>query len=201
MYRWKTLTPEEKKAAVEWRKGLRRPWHSPHHVESGANTYLITAACYQHQPYIGHSTERLTKFTTYWLDVLNSVASSVHAWVVLPNHYHAVVSVSAIKPLLLSLGKLHGRTSHAWNGEEAYRGRQVWYKVLETVLKGEGHFHASINYVRNNAVKHGYVTRWQDWPWSSAVDDLEHMGRGQLESLWREYPVADFGKGWDDAEV
>ena len=39
-----------------------------------------------------------------------------------PNHYHALVGAADILGLLHELGRFHGRTSHAGNGEENARG-------------------------------------------------------------------------------
>ena len=46
-----------------------------------------------------------------------------------------------------------------------------------------------------------FQERWQDWPFSSAQECLATMGRAETERLWREYPVLDYGKGWDDANL
>jgi putative transposase len=46
-------------------------------------------------------------------------------------------------------------------------------------------------------VKHGYVSQWQDWPFSSAKDFLDEVGREQSLEFWENYPVLDMGKGWD----
>jgi putative transposase len=46
-------------------------------------------------------------------------------------------------------------------------------------------------------VHHGYVKRWQDWPYSSVHQYLEQIGRERAEQIWKEYPVLDYGKGWD----
>ena len=50
----------------------------------------------------------------------------------------------------------------------------------------------------NNAVRHGLARRWQEWPWSSAAAFLEAAGKGEAERIWREFPVLDYGEGWDD---
>jgi putative transposase len=50
-------------------------------------------------------------------------------------------------------------------------------------------------------VKHGYLKRWQDWPFSGAAAFLEGVGRERAAAVWRDYPILDFGKGWDDFEV
>jgi putative transposase len=64
-------------------------------------------------------------------------------------------------------------------------------------MKSERHFWATMNYVHHNPVYHPYVERWQDWPWSSAAEFLEQVGRERTEQIWREYPILDYGKKWD----
>jgi putative transposase len=54
-----------------------------------------------------------------------------------------------------------------------------------------------VNYIHNNPLQHGYVDKWQDWPWSSATDFIERVGRATAENIWREYPILDYGKKWD----
>jgi len=48
----------------------------------------------------------------------------VHAWCVLPNHYHVLSTIPDLPKLIAQVGKLHGSTSFAWNGEDGERGRQ-----------------------------------------------------------------------------
>ena len=99
--------------------------------------------------------------------------------------------------MLAALGKLHGRTSYEWNGAENLRGRKVWFRAFDRGIRSHRHFWASVNYVHNNPVKHGYVTKWQDWPWSSVPQYLEKVGIDTAQKLWTEFPVLDFGKTWD----
>jgi len=49
-----------------------------------------------------------------------------------------------------------------------------------------------------NPVKHGYVEKWADWPFSSAADFLQREGRARVKELWRKYPIKKMGEGWDD---
>jgi putative transposase len=51
--------------------------------------------------------------------------------------------------------------------------------------------------VLNNAVRHGYVERWQDWPYSNAEQYLEEVGRDEVKRRWNQYPVLNFGDDWD----
>jgi len=67
-------------------------------------------------------------------------------------------------------------------------------------MKSERHFWASLNYIHHNPVHHEYVEQWQDWPWSSAKEFLERVGRAQALEMWKQYPVMDYGKKWDICE-
>lgn len=58
-----------------------------------------------------------------------------------------------------------------------------------------------LNYVHHNPVRHGYVERWTDWQWSSAADYLAQTGAREAKRAWREYPLHDYGKNWDDPEM
>ncbi|MCW5559957.1 MAG: hypothetical protein KIT22_19230 [Verrucomicrobiae bacterium] len=161
---------------------------------------MVSAACYRHADYIGHSPQRMEEFSATLLRVFQEHATHPVAWCVLPNYYHALVEAPNILKLLHELGRFHGRTSHGWNGEESCRGRQVFHRAVERFMRSERHFLATVNYVHNNPVHHGYVRLWTEWPWSSAVEYLEQMGRAEAERIWREYPIRDYGKTWDDAD-
>jgi putative transposase len=119
----------------------------------------------------------------------------------LPNHYHALVEAPDIKMLVYQLGRLHGRTSHAWNTQERTRGRKVFFRAVERAMRSDRHYLATLNYVHHNPVRHGYVERWTDWPWSSAAEYLAQTAASEVERVWREYPLHDYGKDWDDPEM
>src|SRR5262249_48836346 len=129
MYRWRRMTPEQRKEALAQRQRDRLPWHGPPHYKSDAEVYLISAACYEHRPVIGLRPARMAEFESELLDAARSTCRQIFAWIVLPNHYHFLAHAPDVKTLLAVLGKLHGRTSHRWNGEELCRGRQVWHRA------------------------------------------------------------------------
>ena len=199
-YRWRRLTPDQRAELLAWRKARGRPWHSPpHRPNFGHMRFHITAACHEHRPYIGQRPERMEAFAHDLLGVLAAHASQTFAWCVLPNHYHALVEAPDILGLLRELGRFHGRTSHAWNGEENVRGRKVFFRTVERAMRSERHFWATLNYVHHNPVHHGYVERWTDWLWSSATEFLAQSDPDEAKRIWWEYPLDEYGKGWDDA--
>ncbi len=80
-------------------------------------------------------------------------------------------------------------------------GRKVFFRVADRAMRSERHFLATLNYVHHNPVRHGYVARWTDWPWSSASEYFSRVGWSEAERRWREYPIGDYGRGWDDADL
>jgi putative transposase len=200
MYRWRRISAEERRELLDWRIKQEFPWHSPPH-RSGPGQYLLTAASYEHRPHIGASLKRMQNFCSELLQSLQSHCSAVHAWVLLPNHHHSLVTTPNLDTTLKSLGLLHGRTSHRWNGEKKERGRKVWFNVVDRTMRSERHYWSTINYIHHNPVRHGYVAKWQDWPFSSASEYLAEVGMERALEIWRSHPLLDYGKGWDEPDV
>ena len=202
MYRWRQWSPQEREQILEERRVRRNPEHSPPHFASETTSYyMITAACYEHQPIIGISDQRLADFSFDLCQLLHENARQVFAWVVLPNHYHVLVDTIDILAFLKHVGRLHGRTSYAWNNESGKQGRRVWCNACETMMKSEGHFFASVNYIMNNPVRHDYCKKWIDWPFSNANEYLEQVGREVALARWRSYPLHEYGATWDPPEL
>jgi putative transposase len=199
MYDWRKLTIEQRREVLDARKMRRHPWHSPpHQLLQGVRQYIVSAACYEHADIIGRSAKRMDEFANELLANCEAPKDELFAWCILPNHYHVVVQTAHIGKLLRDLGLMHGRTSHRWNGEELTRGRKVWHNAVEREMRSDRHLWASINYVHHNPVKHGYVQRWQDWPWNSAASFLDAVGPERAREIWLAYPVRNYGAGWDD---
>jgi putative transposase len=197
MYEWRKMTPQQRKRVLGMRKFLRIPWHCPPHCDMGEGIYLVSAACYQHTPIVGKTPERMAECEEQLLEICRSHSSEVHGWCILPNHYHMLLHSADINTLLAQLGRYHGRSSFYWNGQDGCRGRHVWHCDMERSMRSERHFWASLNYVHNNPVKHGYVRKWQDWPFSSAGNYLKTVGHEVAEEIWHRYPVFGYGKEWD----
>lgn len=122
----------------------------------------------------------------------------VYAWVALTNHYHLLVHVPVFDALKIVFQRVHGQTAFEWNREENIRGRKVWYRYSDRVIRSERHYNTTLNYIHFNPVKHGLVDSPYDWAWSSVHWYLADRGREWLHDLWRDYPIKDYGKGWDE---
>lgn len=199
MYLWRKLTKAQREDALKYRRTRHFPKHSlPHFDFEGEHQYLISAACYEHAHIIGKSPERMTECEQDVLKACQKFTTEIYAWCILPNHFHVLLKSSEIKALRKEIGLFNGRSSYKWNGEDDARGRIVWRNCFERKIKSERHFYASLNYVLNNPAHHGYVKRWQDWIWSNASEYLEKIGNEKALEIWREYPILDYGKKWDE---
>lgn len=98
------------------------------------------------------------------------------AWVVLPDHMHAIWELPegdsdcATRWMLIKSGFSRGipkvewvRESRRTKGERGIWQRRFW----EHLITGEEDLQRHMDYVYFNPVKHGYAKRASDWPYSS----------------------------------
>lgn len=199
MYEWRKLTTEQCEKLLTSRQKNHRPWHSPPHFEPDTpQCFHLSAACYEHASIIGSTPSRMEMFETELIKLFWEGGRTLHAWCVLPNHWHALVRTDTLKEPVHEIGEMHGRASFQWNDEDGTRGRKCWHRCADRRIRSDRHFYVAMNYIHHNPVKHGYVATWEEWPFSSAADYLAQVGRDKVLELWKKYPVLDMGKGWDD---
>ena len=197
MYDYRKWKPEKQAAALKERVAHGFPLHSPPHLPEPDAFGIITGACFEHQPIL-QSPDRLKWFELQLLGHLKKQPLEIAAWVVLPNHYHVLAKIPDIKAFTKAQGQLHGRTSYKINNKDNQQGRKVWFRCTDRAMRSERHYFTTLNYIHNNPVKHGYVDRWHEWPYSSFHWYLENKGRDWLVDMWKEYPVLNYGDKWDD---
>ena len=198
-YNWRHLTDEQRAELLQRRRQSGQPWHGPPHG-CELHWYHVSSACYDHSPILGVSMERLADFERSLIGTIAGSGAKLSAWCVLPNHYHMLVQCRNLRLCREAIGRMHGRTSFAWNREDGIPGRKCWHRCLPKEIKNEHHRWATMNYIHHNSVRHGYAKQWQEWPFSSAALFLDSVGRQEAERLWRQFPVLDMGANWDDAE-
>ena len=196
MYDYRKMTPEERKRVLEERRARGFPLHSPPHFRGVGGDYLITAACYEHRP-IFQNPGDLSWLADEVLSALSGAELPYYAWVFLPNHYHILLGTEDLSIVGEVLRLLHSRVATAINGRHRQRGLQVWCGFSDRCIRSERHHWASVNYLHENPIKHGYVDRMTAWPWSSIQEYVEKYGKEWVTQTWRDYPIGDYGKGWD----
>ncbi|HEX2854917.1 MAG TPA: transposase [Opitutaceae bacterium] len=87
---------------------------------------------------------------------------------IMPNHWHALLIPASQCERSLSeiLKRLKGRT--AKNIREAVGGRgAVWQREwFDRWIRDDGEWEKTVNYIRQNPVKAGLVSRWEDHAWT-----------------------------------
>jgi REP element-mobilizing transposase RayT len=92
----------------------------------------------------------------------------LQAWVVMPNHVHAMVTPSGVWEL--------GQILHSWKSYTATecnrllgRSGRFWQKEsFDRYVRDEKHYHQAVSYIETNPVKAGLCKTPEDWKWSSA---------------------------------
>ncbi len=176
---------------------MSRHTHHPPHIYLDDTWYMITGAIYQKRRLL--QPEGYKDLLRDQLKLLTiEFDFQLAAWVILDNHYHLLIKSRVGAALPGFFGRLHGHTSHALNGRDGARGRQVWHNYWDTCIRSDADYWTHFNYAHHNPVKHGYVSRSEDWPFSSYHYYLKQKGEDWLADAFRRYPVVDFTDPNDD---
>ena len=196
MYRYRTLTPEQKTEVLRQRRLRGVPLHKPPHFHRAEGWFLITAATYEHKRYFQTEEDRAWLLDEL-LKELQVVRISIGSWVVLPNHYHLLAQCQPLSVISQPLRRVHARTARTLNRREGVSGRKVWHFFSDRQIRSERHYYTTLNYIHYNPTKHSCVQRPIDWACSSLHWYQNHFGIEWLRDLWTAYPVREYGKGWD----
>ena len=123
------------------------------------------------------------------------------AWIVLPDHMHAVWTLPegdgdcATRWMLIKAGFSRSipkgeliRATRRRKGERGIWQRRFW----EHLITDEDDLLRHVDYVHINPVKHGYVMRAADWPYSSIH---RYIRRGEMPGDWAVTPEDHFRAG------
>ena len=158
--------------------------HAPVHRLTDNGVYFVTASTLHKQHYF----DRPEKRTLLELQLLASAKAygwQLEAWAVFANHYHIVARGN---PESQSLGEflhhLHGVSAHDLNQLDKVKGRQVWFNFRDTKLTIQYSYLARLNYVHQNAVKHGLVAVANQYPWCSAAWFERMASPAQVKTIY-----------------
>ncbi|MGC9269593.1 REP-associated tyrosine transposase [Acidiphilium sp.] len=121
----------------------------------------------------------------------------IDAWVVLPEHLHAVWTLPegdadfSTRWMLIKRGfSARVAAGEARSASRVAKGeRGIWQRRFwEHAVRDEDDFVRHVDYVHFNPVKHGFVERAWDWPFSSF---RRAVGRGDYPAGWGVGEVVD----------
>jgi len=158
--------------------------HAPVHRLSEHGTYIVTTGTL-HKEHWFRGPERLDLLESALLQILKGYGWQLEAWAVFSNHYHFVGhSACGAKQLGLVLKHLHADTSRELNRLDGTPGRAVWHNFWDTRLTFEKSYLARLNYVHQNAVKHGLAPVANQYRWCSAGWFERTATRAQIRTIY-----------------
>ncbi len=149
---------------------LTKDWpHAPIHRLDSDGVYIVTAATL-HKARLFDNPQKLTLLESSLLSLSKMYGWRLEAWAVFSNHYH-FVGRSTLDSVELSilLTHVHANTARELNQIDQATGRKVWFNFWDSKLTYERSYLARLNYVHQNAVKHGLVFVANQYPWCSAA--------------------------------
>jgi putative transposase len=133
---------------------------------------MLTASIYE-QVHLMESPRRKAEWRDAFHEVANIYNWQIIAWVVLHNHYHAIVqSPEQATNLSKFINSFHEFTARKWNHEDGMKGRKVWWNYWDTCIRSEHDYCSRIRYIFWNPVKHGLVERPDEYEFSNYSDYL-----------------------------
>lgn len=163
----------------------RRP-HTPAHLFLNNAPYFITGAI----KFRRHLLKTVELKRMLWKAIdknFTKYQCELHHWVILDNHYHLLGMSRVGKVLHPIIKNIHGGTSipiHRATGAQ----KPIWSNYWDYCPRDEHDYNVRLNYLLWNPVKHGYVERIEDYPYSSYQQLLEHRGKTKIAEQFAKYP-------------
>jgi putative transposase len=160
--------------------------HAPTHRLCSSGTFIVTAGTYQKEHHF-QTRERLDVLQRGLLTVASEFGWTLEAWAIFSNHYHFVAhspetGAETLEPMLR---KLHSKTAIWLNRLDKRPNQKVWHNYWETRLTYEKSYLTRLNYVHQNAVKHGLAPVANQYPWCSAAWFERTASPTQVRNIYR----------------
>ncbi len=157
---------------------------SPYAIRDGPSAYFITATIVEWLP-VFTTAACCDIIVRSLLHCREHKALQIHAWVILDNHFHAILSAPDLASTLTISNALRrvpcwnrsGREtrmaaqsiSHCCAAHKRSSEHQVWQEgVHPQVINGDCMMQQKLDYLHNNPVKREYVSAPEHWRYSSA---------------------------------
>ena len=160
--------------------------NSPPHMFVADWFYMLTASVYKQQPLI-RSSDRKAELVNALYYAAEIYHWAIIAWVVMDNHYHAILKSPLKSPDNLPnfVASYHKFLAHRWNNQENLSGRMVWCNYWDTCIRSNDDYLNRLRYIFWNPVKHGLAQKPEDYTFCNYDDFLDKVwfvqGKTQVE--------------------
>jgi putative DNA methylase len=116
----------------------------------------------------------------------------LHAWVIMPNHVHVLITPLAGHSLSDIVHSWKSFTAKRINKHLGTTGPFWQEEYFDRMIRDESHFAAVMDYIANNPVKAGLCAKPDDWTFSSAArGNHEREGEGERAGRPRSQDIND----------
>lgn len=131
-------------------------------------TVFITQVVFQREPFFADE-ERLAELLTIIRNVKEFRPFIMLGYVFLPDHFHLLIRLTGESNFSQIMHSIKSYYSQQHRKRLGVSGRlQVWQRRFhDHIIRDERDFASHLDYIHYNPVRHGLVTRPEDWPHSS----------------------------------
>ena len=111
-------------------------------------------------------------FERHLFRVRDYSAWTLHAYCLLPNHYHLVIETSQSR-LSTGMQRLNGRYAQRFNQRYDRVGHVFQNRFSSYLVESDEHYGRALAYVSSNPVEAGLCESSDDWPWRGGPSDSD----------------------------
>ena len=166
----------------------------PPHIYGDGLIYFLTARTADRK-LVFNSTQGKNVFLKVWNNLTAEYGISVYHWILLSNHYHAIIQIPVGENLHRFMNRLHSITAKLSNDIDRTKGRKVWHQYWDHCIRNEVDFWRHFNYITYNPVKHGWCRSFEkalDYPFCGNRQWVRKRGKEFLSNVMMDYPIQNF---------
>jgi putative transposase len=153
---------------------------TPRHRSTPGASYFVTTKCFQ-----ARATFQVTDVAKIMVETIlhyrQKSAYLLHAFVVMPDHLHLLITPGATTSLEKAVQFIKGGSSYSIHNHRGHN-MEIWQVgFYDWTIRDMADWQAKIDYIHQNPVRGRLVDKPEDWPYSSAA------GRFQLDSIPAKY--------------
>jgi putative transposase len=144
---------------------------TPRHRTAPGSSYFVTTKCWQ-----GRSVFQMSENAEILLRTIvnhrDRGAYLLHEFVIMPNHFHVLLTPSASTSLEKAVQLIKGGSSYAIHKKRGAKV-EIWQEgFYDWTIRDGDDWHAKAEYIRKNPVRAGLVSKAEEWRYSSSSGDV-----------------------------